>query len=252
MTSWKLKAIALFFSLLVCSVKLFSLNWHELIEMSWGSAYNELQDYANDLASRNRTDSRATLNLLIAIYNDAISLNSQYPPTPDSLSIRVPSMGFVAHGQPRNIKWEIMGQLPVGKALDYIQSIVDHTGRPFRPRFDRDGSIVRYQFPAEIEDLLYLFENYKKAKLLMPKPTPSSRNSSVASTDMQDDFLDVGNGYKYKGDMSGMGTVRYVNGDRYEGSIEKGRPQGGWYYYENGEKIWSWVDDEGNWKTRDN
>ncbi|MDP7260959.1 MAG: hypothetical protein QGI80_03250 [archaeon] len=60
------------------------------------------------------------------------------------------------------------------------------------------------------------------------------------------------NGNKYvgewKGDnMHGQGTYTWPNGDKYVGVWKDGRETGGWYYWADGSKKWSYRDSAGNW-----
>ena len=60
------------------------------------------------------------------------------------------------------------------------------------------------------------------------------------------------NGNKYvgewKGDnMHGQGTYTWPNGDKYVGVWKDGRETGGWYYWADGGKKWSYTDSAGNW-----
>lgn len=49
----------------------------------------------------------------------------------------------------------------------------------------------------------------------------------------------------------GHGVHTYVNGDKYIGEWEENRPVGGWCYYADGEKKWSYMDPSGKWIQKD-
>lgn len=60
------------------------------------------------------------------------------------------------------------------------------------------------------------------------------------------------NGAKYVGEWKdgmqhGQGTYTWTNGNKYEGNWENDKSVGGWYYWANGRKTWSYIDLGGNW-----
>ena len=85
------------------------------------------------------------------------------------------------------------------------------------------------------------------------KSTGVYRDSSYQSVpDTGQGTYTWSNGNKYvgewKGDnMHGQGTYTWPNGDKYVGVWKDGRETGGWYYWADGGKKWSYTDSAGNW-----
>lgn len=60
------------------------------------------------------------------------------------------------------------------------------------------------------------------------------------------------NGDRYEGEwkedkMDGQGTFTWTSGYRYVGEFKDNRSSGGWLYWVDGRKTWSYRDTEGNW-----
>ncbi len=60
------------------------------------------------------------------------------------------------------------------------------------------------------------------------------------------------NGDKYVGEFSdgmehGKGTYTWADGNKYAGKFKENNPIGGWIYWPDGGKAWSYKDSKGNW-----
>ncbi len=63
-------------------------------------------------------------------------------------------------------------------------------------------------------------------------------------------------GVKYVGEWKdnkqhGQGTYTLADGVIYVGQFKDGNPVGGWHYWKDGEKTWSYKDSNGKWVHKD-